>query len=194
MIKGFGIKFVTGLLLCLVSLSVLAVECEEVSPNLKQDEDLYFDIVGAESLTRTQSSRIKKLLKLIGGRWQGVGTRAYCVENKKRVFSYKLKADVEQNSDGKLIFRVNSLENQTKSLRDETFKFLGAGNQYHITKLTEDSIGLYTKYRRPNANRKTTVLIEEIVEINGDKKSLNLNITQYLNGYFAEQFSRQFSR
>jgi len=194
MINGFGYKFVAVLWLSSMSLIAQAVTCDEASPNLEQDGDLYFDIVGAGSLTAKQSNRIKKLINLIDGRWQGSGSKSYCVENKLKVFSYKLEAEVEKHSDGKIIFKVNSLENQTKSMRDETFRFLGSGNQYHITKLTENSLGLYIKYRRPNADRKATVFIEEIVEINGDKKSLSFNITQYLNGYFSEQFTRSFSR
>jgi len=194
MINSVGIKIVTGLFLGFVSFSAQAVNCGDASPNLAQDGDLYYDIVGAGALTNRQKSQIKKLLSLIDGRWEGAGVKSHCVGNNMRTFNYTLKANVRQGSDGKIIFNLNSLESQTKTLRDETLRFLGSGNQYHITKLNEGSLGLYVKYRRPNANRKMTIFVEEIVEIKGSEKKLSLNITRYLNGYFSETFSREFYR
>ena len=180
------------------SLNTMAVDCEEMSPNLNADvntnADMYYEISAAGQLTKNQLNRISKFLSLIDGRWEGRGSKSYCVNNKKKNFVYEIKADVEKHSDGQLIFKFNSLDVASKSLRDETVRFFGSNNLYHITKLTEDSIGLYVKYRRPNANRKTTSLIEEMIEISGDKKSLKLVSTQYLNGYFAEEFERVLHR
>lgn len=194
MIKVLSARIYIFSVLMFISLNTMAVNCEEASPNLNIDGDMYFDVSGAGQLTKDQKNRIRRLFSLINGRWEGQGYKSYCVENKKKNFSYEVKANVEQYSDGQLIFKFNSFDLASRSLRDETLKFLGSNNMYHITKLTEDTIGLYVKYRRPNANRKTTSLIEEIIEITGSKKSLKLSTTQYLNGYFAEEFDRVLHR
>lgn len=194
MIKVLSARIYIFSVLMFFSFNTMAVNCEEASPNLNEDGDLYFDVSAAGELTKNQRNRIRKFLSLIDGRWEGRGDKSYCVQNKKQNFVYEIKANVEQHSDGQLIFEFSSLDTASRSLRNETIRFLGSKNLYHITKLTEDTIGLYVKYRRPNANRKTTALIEEIVEITGDKKSLKLSITQYLNGYFAEEYERVLHR
>lgn len=195
MIKVLSARIYIFSVLMFFSFNTMAVNCEEASPNLSTaDGDMYFDVSGAEQLTKNQQNRIRRFLSIIDGRWQGRGIKSYCVENKKRNFVYEIKANVEQHSDGQLIFEFNSFDIASRSIRDERLRFLGSNNQYHITKLTEDTIGLYVKYRRPNANRKTTSLIEEIIEITGNKKSLKLSVTQYLNGYFAEEYERVLHR
>jgi len=188
------ISFLIVLLASLYSFAALAISCNEASPNFIEEGEVYYDIYGAEPLTKTQEKRIKKLLSRIDGRWTGTASKTHCIGNKIETLDYKLKAEVEQLSDGKLVFSVNSLETQSRTLRDETFRFLGSGNQYHITKLTDDILVLYIKYRRPNATRNTTIFVEEIVEIVAAKKSLQFNITQYLNGHFAEEYRRTLSR
>lgn len=216
MINVFKVQFFILCSLVFFSNNAIAVNCDEASPNLLQDGDIYYDVVGMDPLTKKQSRRVDKFISRIKGRWKGEGEKSHCVESKKRTYNYTLEAEVDQNSDGKLVFEITSLDTQSKALRDETFRFLGAANQYHVTKLTEDSLGLYIKYRRPNAvrdtevivedaegnkilkrvksDRRVSVFIEEIVEITGDKKVLNLNFTKYLNGYFAEEFHRKFHR
>lgn len=178
----------------LFSFSALAINCNEASPNFIEEGEAYYDIYGAGQLTEKQKKRIKKLASRIAGRWAGTASKTHCVANKIETLDYKLKAEVEQLSDGKLVFTINSLETQSKTLRDETFRFLGSRNNYHITKLTDETLVLYVKYRRPNATRKTTIFVEEIVEIVVAKKSLQFNKTQYLNGHFAEEFRRVLHR
>lgn len=171
-----------------ISPDVFAVNCNDESPNLKKEGDSYYDVKDKGPLTRQQRSRIKELFSRFENKTL-TGNRSFinCIgpesAAKKTTTKTEITATINQQSDGKIVIKVESFNRKRKTTEIINLSYFGNGDSGEIIKLTKNNLILRNKFRRSAYHAPS--LHEEITEISVKKRALTIITTTYRSGYFA---------
>jgi len=177
-------KFISAIMLMAVSLSATAIECNQQSPNYIKEGDAYFDIPQADPLSSQQQAEISRLFSAFQGRrLKGNGTVTECFGPEKSprmvVTQEDISAEIQKLSGGKLVIGFEVSNRKKKVSHNETLKLFGDKNQYQLIELTNNELKLRSRLRiRKHMD-------EELVDISIKNNSLVIDVTRFVNGYFA---------
>jgi len=193
--KNYWTKLPISVFLIIFSFNAYAVKCNEESPNHKLEGDKYFDIEEASSLTRQQKDKISKFFsRFINERMEGDSTQIECIGPEriaKKITKNEVieSARISQQSDGKLIVKLELFSEVKNATHSETLRYFGYNNQYLINNISDDNLVISYKLRRPGGAG--VIFIEALIDMTIKNKKLTITETRYIGGYFAVQLIRE---
>lgn len=192
MIKDYLSKPVIAIILLVATANVSAINCNDPSPNLAIEGDRYYDINEVEPLSPQQKQILQNMFSSFAGkRLEGYGSFTECTgpeSNSKKVTKKEsISAEINQTSDGNLVFSIDSLSADRNTTYHETVSYFDSQNQYRINTLTDNVLNISYKLRVKK------ILTEEITEISVNGRNIIITVTRYLGGYFAMQQVRKLS-
>ena len=154
-------------------------------------------IVEAAPLTKDQKADVKDFFSSIVKKTiTGDGTSTHCVgpdkEAVKKVERFSVELKSKQGKDGNLVLSFKSKDKENKTIRKEKLRLFGDNNPYYIHELTDHSLVISSKLRKRPEFRKNAYINEEVIKINVVKKSLTIEVTRYVGGFFGVQTLRTF--
>jgi len=129
---------------------------------------------------------------------KGTGSSAVCFADngaqKKQVTVEEYTAKFSLQPDGAIALSIDAEKIKQKITYNEVLNFFDPGSLFVIKKITDKSVEAVSKYRISNIGlgRKGSMLKEEIVKLSVHRKGLKIVSTTYINGYFAEEYTRTF--
>jgi len=171
-------------------------DCNEASPNFIKNGDKYYEIEETKlaTLTKEQLITVKKIFAPLRNSLKGTGTTMKCVgeeNNQTKVnIKEKLRANIDVQSDGKILIDIEIFEPKSREEIYESLNFFGDNNNYTLTNLTKNSISLVYKWRVRRGNGAVT-LYERIIKLTVKNRVLHIHSTHYLNGYFGVFYKRE---
>jgi len=174
-------------LLIILPINVFATNCDEKSPNFVKQGDLYFDIKEVDPLSNKQKAKLLKLFSSFKGKnLTGTETIIECIgSTKKTLHNEIVTANILQSSDAGLTINIESYNKKKKVTYNDVLTYLGANNVYHLNELSTNKLVVSYKLR-PRG-----VFNEEISEISINNRTLTINVTRYIGGYFGIQHIRK---
>ena len=189
-------QYVFLLSLVFYSFSVLAIECNDASPNLKKQGDKYFDINEAPKLTKQQINTLKKLVSSVKKRVEGSSVITVCKgpvnQLTKEIIREKLSAKINLNSDGELTIDIEAYDLRKKITYPDSLDYFGKNSQYMIDELVESGFVVSRKIRKKTGRPGFTTFVEDLTRLNVVNGKLTIRTFRYINGYFAEEHKREF--
>lgn len=186
-------KLVILVLLLASSPVAYAIDCQEKSPNYIKQKEKYFDLTDAKPLTRSQRDAVKNIFNPLKSRLTGTGTLTYCKgkseDYKVITVKEKIKMQYRIQSNGALTIDLDIENLKKKSSYSETIQAFSSGANFKLDSISDNSITMIEKLRRAYPNGFSR-LIERIATITVNDGKLDLQITQYHNGYFADSVIR----
>jgi len=179
------------------SLNALAAGCDEKSPTYIEQGDKYFDIEEVGGLTNKQKKQIRKIFSSVKSRLKGSGNTGVCFvgddgAQKKQLESEKYKAEFSVFSDGAITLSIDAEKLKQRVTYSDTFKFFDGNSLFIIKKITDKSVEAVSKYRVSRPIGGGSILREEFVTLTVHGKGFKVESTIYINGYYSNEYSRDF--
>jgi len=196
MFKKVMSVLVSMVLMSFYSLNVMAASCDEKSPTYVDQGDKYFDIEEVAGITDKQKESIKKIFSKVKTNLKGTGSTAVCFVGEsgkldKQSEPEKYKARFSLQPDSSITLSINAEKLKQRVTYNEILMFFGAGNMFVIKKITKNSVAAVSKYRISRSAAKS-ILREEFIKLTAHGKGLKIESTTYINGYFSDEYSRDF--
>lgn len=172
-----------------------AVDCNDKSPNFIKQGDNYYNMQSPTKLSRKQKSEIKEILSSVKSRLTGTGVITECKglneDIHKVIVKEKITSEYRLQSDGRIMIDLDIFNLKKKAKYDETLYLFGASNDtYVLQDINNNSITAVYKWRKTR-NKVGMPLNEKIVKLTVNEGVLNIDIINYINGYFASSYTRK---
>jgi hypothetical protein len=189
-------------LLASVSLSALAADCFQPSPNFARQKDAYYNLVSPDSVPVKDQKQMVALASALGQHLSGQGHRVECLGSEKaprlNYVDTQVQADVQASLAEGLVLRSDFTNLKTKVKQADKWAFWGAAAVFNFVKLGEGHYAFVQKLRHrrqavnstaQNADQTTGLvtgsgLEEMFVDIQFFDKTLELTIDRYINGFY----------
>jgi len=193
LLKDLYIKLTFTLLLASLSFNAFAFSCNEKSPTFIKEGDKYFNLSNAKPLTKKQKASAKRLFSPLKKRLKGKGVTTSCAEEngktKKIHISEKLSAEVDFQSNGKLVILLEIYNKKDKTTLNESLVFFGNEGFNSLIKQTKKSFVFNYKIR--NLIRGSpSGFNERFITLSVKNGVLTIDTQIFYNGYFAYSTKR----
>ncbi len=175
-------------LLMQCSQSVVAANCNQISPNFKKLQDKYYEIKTVQ-LSKENIQAIERFYNEISGRWRGEYSILECKGSEKDpvevVNTGRVRSKFQQDSIGVLIIED---EIDFKTDQPLTSRKINTQRWEHITSfdLSEKNKYSFAEKFRNRSSGGTSVLVEHIYSFDrSGYKTLNIIRSTYHGGYFS---------
>ncbi|WP_062269349.1 hypothetical protein [Endozoicomonas arenosclerae] len=184
------IKLSSFLAATLLSTSVMAIDCLKKSDNyIAQGED-YFDAEDHLTFSNKQKKELQKLLKELKGEWKGTFYEVDCrgPQSALRVHDVNssVKAKVASGRHETIAFRLAKKNKSTT--RTELVELFNKYNLFEFKK-RQSEIEMVEKFYSGRAGGGSNLVERQITFTRPDKKTLKIDVTGYINGYFGYKHS-----
>ncbi len=204
MFKKMVFNLISLVLVSFYSFNVMAANCDEKSPAYVEQGDKYFDIEEVAGITDKQKKSIKKIFSSVKLKLKGKGSTSVCFVGEngkldKQTEPEKYEAEFSLQPDSAISLSIDAEKLKQRVTYNETLIFFDAGSMFVIKKITGNSVEAVSKHRIPVGGARkagggvaNSVLREEMVKLTVHGKGLEIKSTVFVNGYFAEEYSRSF--
>ena len=171
--------------------NVSAQECHEKSPNLVENDDVYYDLDPGVILSASDKEKLNDLFEAIveewRGDWEGKSVEIECKEHDdelvKGIKNSKITTNFKIDTKDNLIVKAEAYYPKEKKIKLKTLKLLDDLNIFGLKFINKNHVEFSTKYRRSVYKHKH--LIETIYEIKQTKTSLLIQRKYYTSGIYT---------